>query len=111
MGLSLILHYWTDKIFDLMMALKKSKGIAKVIRIHPLGIMDTCTKYPGNPSSSSQDISLEGKNVILMVALEVKVQGLPQSGRIHPLGNIKVSFGEQFHATSMAINNRFIKEI
>lgn len=36
---------------------------SKVIRIHPHGTMNICTKFLGNPSNNCQDMSLEVKNV------------------------------------------------
>lgn len=37
-----------DKNSDPMMVLDKSKGIIKVVRIHPEGDMNVCTKYNVN---------------------------------------------------------------
>ncbi len=48
----------------------KGQGITKVISIYPLCIYPLCTKFYGNPSRNCQDISLENKNVSLMVQIQ-----------------------------------------
>ena len=42
--------YWTDWSLDLVVVLVEKQSIAKVNRIHPLGIMNFFTKRNGNPS-------------------------------------------------------------
>lgn len=54
------IHHVHVEIFDrisensdpLVLQRRKSQGIAKVIRIRPLGTISVCTKVQGNPSSS-----------------------------------------------------------
>lgn len=55
----------------------KVRGSWKVIGIQRLG-MNVCSKFHGNPSNSSWDISIKNKNDNSMVALEEKAEN-PQS--------------------------------
>lgn len=46
--------------------------ITEVIWIYPLGTINVCIKFQGNPSNNFQDSSLKVKNVNLMVVLDEK---------------------------------------
>ncbi len=65
----------------------KSQGISKVVKIHPEGDKNVCSKFHGNPFSSREDNSLKATNVDLMVALE-ESQRITKVIRIHPLGTM-----------------------
>lgn len=43
--------------------------------VHPMGTVDICTKFNGNPFNSYLDISLKTTKINLMVVLEGKVEG------------------------------------
>ncbi len=47
----MLLQVYSTNVNVLVM-LKESQGITKVIRILPLGIMDICTIFNGNPPNS-----------------------------------------------------------
>ena len=64
----LIFHQISEN-FDLLVSLKE-KSPKSNISIHPLGTMNICTKFNGNPSNSCQDFSLKAKNVNGLVVLE-----------------------------------------
>ncbi len=51
--------YWKPKISTSRWHQRKSQGIPKLIRIHPLGTTTVCTKFCTNPSCRCWDISLD----------------------------------------------------
>ena len=55
--------------FVLTMTRQESLEIAKVLKSHPLGIMNICTKLHGNPVNPSRDVLLKATNINLIVAL------------------------------------------
>lgn len=61
--------------------------ITKDIKIYPLGTMNECTKFHENPSNSCSDISVNIKN--LLVLLQEK-SSENKAGRIHPLRTMNV---------------------
>lgn len=56
--------------------------------MNPLGTMDNCPKFHGNPSSSCRHISLKAKNVTMMV-VEEKSE-ITKVSRINPLAIMNV---------------------
>lgn len=67
---------------------RQSKGqeMAKVIRVHPEGNMNTCTRRHGGLCNTCWDILLKSKNISLIVALKENVMCSIRSERFIPRG-------------------------
>lgn len=57
--------------------------------VHPLGTLNICTKFHGNPANSCQDTSIKIKNVNLLIPLEKK-SVITKVTRVHPLGTTNI---------------------